>query len=302
MYITDFLKEHRKYFIVGVVLYALLPICVIYKLISYDEEIVMQASARSKLGALTACVLAKRNNFWNLLESTVTRCVQKHVPRNGTLNLKPYRRDSGLTVSYFLKLRKKIRANGNYSCFWLILGSKQMIIAQTEFKQSYPRCKIFRLEQFSKRKIIEKASNEPLKTELDAMLQFEDDPSFLETLSPPFFRTLLHKYLKTNKIPFVSINMDGYEYVILKSLINPSENEDENVVFCQIDVVLSSPNIQKAIMGDHFNFDVFITRVLERSPYVPIHVSHYLEHLRVLFIHSTDSYCYQMLSYVAFSA
>uniref|UniRef100_A0A0M3HPU1 DUF3800 domain-containing protein n=1 Tax=Ascaris lumbricoides TaxID=6252 RepID=A0A0M3HPU1_ASCLU len=111
---------------------------------------------------------------------------------------------------------------------------------------------------------------------------------------------LIQNYLKTNKIAFVSVNMNGYEYAILEELVDPIKNNNEEIVFCQIDVILSNPDIEQLFTDEYFNFDAFIKKLIE-SHYVPIHAAAYLEHKKVLFVHSDDVYCLRTLDYSGFT-
>lgn len=84
----------------------------------------------------------------------------------------------------------------------------------------------------------------------------------------------------------MTIDIEGFEYVILESLINGQKLASQGIVFCQIDAELHH---QK---GKITHLKKFLEKYdSDESDYVPIFSQPFLSHQKVTFLNFRDPEC-----------
>uniref|UniRef100_A0AC35EZC2 Methyltransferase FkbM domain-containing protein n=1 Tax=Panagrolaimus sp. PS1159 TaxID=55785 RepID=A0AC35EZC2_9BILA len=109
------------------------------------------------------------------------------------------------------------------------------------------------------------------------------------------FTKILDDFIESRFIHYLTIDIEGFEYGILRELIGDGEFAKAGIVICQIDAELHNPKFPNAHPSiKQLNPVRFILDFLDKSsPYIPIFNVPYLKHphQKVTFVNYVNPEC-----------
>lgn len=105
----------------------------------------------------------------------------------------------------------------------------------------------------------------------------------------------MDNFVHSRFLHYLTIDIEGYEYIILESLIGTGKFAKENITFCQIDAELHNPKmdtLNPAAKGIN-SVDWVMEFIRKPSPYVPIFNVPYVywPHQKITFINVQEPEC-----------
>uniref|UniRef100_A0A914R4M5 Methyltransferase FkbM domain-containing protein n=1 Tax=Panagrolaimus davidi TaxID=227884 RepID=A0A914R4M5_9BILA len=184
-------------------------------------------------------------------------------------------------------------------CRWVTIGIGGVTAAEELFKEKYPKCSVFGIEpadagNFSRigKLIPYGVGLEDAETKLTIL----DKGKYIsKTMKVVEFTKLLDEFVGSRFIHYLTIDIEGFEYGILRELINNGQFAKAGITICQIDAELHNPKFSNAHESiKKLNPVQFILDFLDNpSPYIPIFNVPYLKHphQKVTFVNIVDAEC-----------
>lgn len=104
---------------------------------------------------------------------------------------------------------------------------------------------------------------------------------------------LLENEIGSKLIHYLSIDTEGYEYIILKELVGTGKFARSGIEFCQIDAELHNPKYHRAHTAvKELNSADFQQHFLQASsPYLPVYKIIYRPHQKITYINIENPEC-----------
>lgn len=178
-------------------------------------------------------------------------------------------------------------------CLWLTIGIGSDEQVEREFKSKHPGCKIFGIEaspdQYgdfaSVGTIIPYGvgvnSGVFTLTVREGIHYYEKNVTVLRLTD------ILDKYLGKRIVHYLTIDIEGFEYSILKEILTGRILANEGIVFCQIDAELHENRLDADEPLQHF-LHLFN---MDKSNYLPIFHTPFLQHQKITFINIDHHEC-----------
>jgi len=241
-------------------------------------------------------------NAYMAMEKVVTDCVEAHstIGKDVFLQLKT---EAFQETKYFLP------ADETSECRWLTVGVGGDTMAEKLFLKRYSKCRLYGIEaspdQYSDYQqfgtiiphaVGPRAGNITMRLQQGNMQQHKNKYSNIVVPVKPLAE-VLDQYVNARILHFATLDIEGGEIEILRSLQKGELLDKEKVIFCQMDVEIHGDIViaNRAEFRD-FDFQKFWTNFITNSPYVPIIAKPFLKHHRkVTFIHTTEPICIDYL-------
>uniref|UniRef100_A0A914PGG7 BTB domain-containing protein n=1 Tax=Panagrolaimus davidi TaxID=227884 RepID=A0A914PGG7_9BILA len=168
-------------------------------------------------------------------------CLKKHISIKEK-KMDKFKGNNG-TKEMFLPLIEK----EDEECKWLTIGIDSSIKVESQFKEKYEKCKIFGADPYPPKNFTSIGKLFSFGIDLDntfntaiVPINGSDVPKEVQVYSLP---NLLINYIHSKTIYYLKMDIEGYEYKILESLVGNERYAHSGLVFCQISVNLHNPKM-----------------------------------------------------------
>uniref|UniRef100_A0A1I7XX51 Methyltransf_21 domain-containing protein n=1 Tax=Steinernema glaseri TaxID=37863 RepID=A0A1I7XX51_9BILA len=189
-------------------------------------------------------------------------------------------------IKYFLPLSRNFTES---DCRWLTIGIGGDDNVEKEFKEKYSECLLYGIEPNKK----DHAGFSKYGTVIPHAVGTSNINGYIyETamLKIEPLSKLLDTYAKSRFIHYASLDIEGFEYTLLRSMQKGGTIHRENVVICQMDVELHSHH-GGSLVSSNFDLSDFLKEFFLRSPYTPVLFSHFLSHVKMTAIRTDVPEC-----------
>uniref|UniRef100_A0AC34F6Y5 Methyltransferase FkbM domain-containing protein n=1 Tax=Panagrolaimus sp. ES5 TaxID=591445 RepID=A0AC34F6Y5_9BILA len=184
-------------------------------------------------------------------------------------------------------------------CKWLTIGIGGVTLAEELFLKKYPYCSVYGADpadtgNFSK---IGNLALFGVGTEnSDIQLTVLANGSYVHKSTKVITLTkFMDEFMHSRFLHYLTIDIEGLEYLILQELVNNGKFAQDNITICQIDAELHNPKFPNAPEAiKNINPVKFILEFLNPlSPYIPIFNMPYLRHphQKITFVNIVNPRC-----------
>ncbi|KAI1715906.1 hypothetical protein Ddc_10827 [Ditylenchus destructor] len=220
------------------------------------------------LACITPEKVPETNRKWGAqFKEQLYECLNQHIP------IKKYDMDNlkAINVEYkhFLPMDKAYYADQSKDCIWLTAGIGKNTQAEREFLKLYPKCKFFGIELVPENV----ADFGTFGKVINAGIGFDGLPvpnnlkmkNFVKILDQDVGRRFMH---------YASIDIDGWEFPMLKEFGDSGQYSLNGVVICQMDIEWHAEI--KDVVRDDFEFGTYMRKLFQdASSYLPIFAEPY---------------------------
>ncbi|KAI1697552.1 hypothetical protein DdX_18439 [Ditylenchus destructor] len=231
-----------------------------------------------------ACITPERvpetNRKWGTqFKEQLYDCLNQHIP------IKKYELDTlkaiNVEYKYFLPMDKSYYADQSKDCIWLTAGIGNNTQAEREFLKLYPKCKFFGIELVpanvadygtfgkvintgigfdGKEKIVDKYTDYAGTVHRNLKIR-----PFVNILDQDVGSRLMH---------YAAIDIDGFEFPMLKEFGDSGQYHLNGVVICQMDIEWHAEI--KDVVKDDFEFGTYMRQLFQdATSYLPIFAEPY---------------------------
>uniref|UniRef100_A0A914PMX8 Methyltransferase FkbM domain-containing protein n=1 Tax=Panagrolaimus davidi TaxID=227884 RepID=A0A914PMX8_9BILA len=242
------------------------------------------------------CMLKAAKSYYN--ESTkffeeFAKCIKKHIGIDTS--------EMDNFSNYFFGEKKMFlpMKGEDDECKWLTIGIGGVASAEELFLKKYPQCSVFGADPADTGNFSSIGQLRPFgvgiedtNIDLTVMINGSYTKKVMKVVS---LTNLLDDLVKTRFVHYLTIDIEGFEYIILRELVGNGKFAHSDIVFCQIDAELHHPKFPKAHSSiKKLNAVQFMLDFLQiSSPYIPIFNVPYLRHphQKVTFVNVVDPRC-----------
>lgn len=110
-------------------------------------------------------------------------------------------------------------------------------------------------------------------------------------------KAVVNKYLPSNYIDFLTLDIEGAEYRVLPDLEKKEWLLQGDIIICQMDVELHLPTFHQVLAPLNENFTHFWRKFITSSPFMPIRATSVFNlHNKVTFLNYASPWCLKKLS------